>query len=78
MPDRKTGWSSLRRWTELGSLGLMLPSSIIVGLALGWLFDKAVGTKPWGLLIFFVLGAAAGVSSLFRTLAKFDKDDSEN
>jgi ATP synthase protein I len=77
MRDRRSGFHSLRSWTELSSLGLVLPSSIIVGLAFGWLFDKAFGTNPWGLLAFFILGAVAGVTSLFRALAKYDKDDAE-
>ena len=77
MRDRRTGLSSLRRWTDLSSLGLMLPSSIVVGLVFGWLFDKAFGTGPWGLLAFFVLGAVSGVVSLFRALAKYDKDEKE-
>ncbi|MCJ7586373.1 MAG: AtpZ/AtpI family protein [Candidatus Aminicenantes bacterium] len=77
MRDRRSGLLSLRRWTELSSLGLMLPSSIVVGLVFGWLFDKAFGTGPWGLLAFFVLGAVSGVVSLFRALAKYDKDEKE-
>jgi len=77
MRDRRSGLRSLRRWMELSSLGLMLPSSIVVGLAFGWLFDKAFGTGPWGLLAFFILGAGSGIVSLFRALARYDKDEKE-
>lgn len=77
MPDRKTGLRSLRRLTEMSSIGLALPSSIIVGVVFGWLLDKAFGTRPWLILIFFVLGAASGVMSLFRALAKYEKADKD-
>jgi ATP synthase protein I len=77
MPDRKPGLSSLRRLTEMSSIGLALPSSIIVGAAFGWLLDKALGTRPWLLLAFFVLGAVSGVMSLFRALARYEKTDKD-
>jgi len=77
MQDGKFGLRSLRRLTEVSSIGLALPSSIIVGIAFGWLLDKALGTKPWLILIFFVLGAASGVMSLIRALARYEKTEKE-
>jgi ATP synthase protein I len=55
-----------------GALGLglriatELVASFCVALALGWLFDRACGTRPWGLIVFFFLGAAAGMLNVFR------------
>jgi ATP synthase protein I len=55
-----------------GALGLAfriaveLVASLCVALALGWLFDRAFGTRPWGLIVFFFLGAAAGMLNVFR------------
>jgi ATP synthase protein I len=55
-----------------GALGLgfriavELVASLCVGLALGWIFDRALGTRPWGLIVFFFLGAAAGMLNVFR------------
>jgi ATP synthase protein I len=65
-----------RKIAELSSIGLMLPSSIIVGLFIGYLLDRWLGTGPWLLLIFTVLGVVSGLLSLFRTLKKLDKGDS--
>jgi ATP synthase protein I len=52
----------------LSSLGLMLPSSIAVGLFLGYILDKVFGTGPWMLIIFFFLGTASGITNLLRGL----------
>ena len=55
-----------------GALGLgfrvavELVSALVVGLALGWVFDRAFGTRPWGLIVFFFLGSAAGMINVFR------------
>jgi ATP synthase protein I len=43
-----------------------LVAALCVGLALGWLFDRIFGTRPWGLIAFFFLGSAAGVLNVFR------------
>jgi ATP synthase protein I len=55
-----------------GALGLgfrmavELVAALCVGLALGWVFDRAFGTRPWGLIVFFFLGSAAGMVNVFR------------
>jgi ATP synthase protein I len=55
-----------------GGLGLgmrmatEMAAALIVGLALGWVFDRVFGTRPWGLIVFFFLGAAAGMVNVFR------------
>jgi len=68
-----------RRLAALSSLGLTLPSSIAVGLFLGYLLDKLLGTRPWLLAIFTLLGIASGFLSLIRGLNKLgvekDKGD---
>jgi F0F1-type ATP synthase assembly protein I len=65
----------LRRLAELSSLGLILPSSIIVGLFFGYTLDRWLGTAPWLLLAFTVLGIVSGLLSLFRALRKQMKDE---
>ncbi len=65
----------LRRLSELASLGLVLPSSIAVGLFFGYFLDRWLGTDPWLLLSFTVLGIVSGLLSLFRALKKQLKDE---
>jgi len=63
-----------RKLADLTSLALMLPSSIAVGLFLGYYLDKWLGTGPWLLLVFTLLGVASGLISLIRGLNKYNKD----
>jgi ATP synthase protein I len=47
-------------------IGIELVAALCVGLALGWVFDHFVGTRPWGLIVGFFLGVAAGMLNVFR------------
>jgi ATP synthase protein I len=47
-------------------IAIELVAALCVGLALGWLFDWAFGTRPFGLIAFFFLGIAAGMVNVFR------------
>jgi ATP synthase protein I len=60
-----------RKVAEAGSVGLILPSSIAVGLFLGYMLDKWLRTAPWMLLIFLVLGIVSGLLSLYRAMKKY-------
>lgn len=75
MTDEKPRRPDFRRLAELSSIALILPSSIAVGLFAGYLLDRWLGTAPWLLLIFTVLGIVSGLLSLFRALKKEMKDD---
>lgn len=42
-------------------------AGVLVGAGLGWGFDALLGTTPWGLIVFLLLGFAAGVLNVLRT-----------
>ncbi|MFP4081262.1 MAG: AtpZ/AtpI family protein [Candidatus Aminicenantes bacterium] len=63
-----------KKIAELSSVVLILPSSIAVGLFLGYLLDKLFGTHPWLLLLFTLLGVASGFYSLIRGISRY-KDE---
>ncbi len=50
----------------LSSVGLMFPSSIIVGLALGYVLDKLFKTFPYLTIILTVLGIIAGFYNILK------------
>lgn len=43
-------------------------AAILVGGALGWFLDSVAGTTPFGLIVLLLLGFAAGVLNVMRTL----------
>lgn len=43
-----------------------LVSAVAVGLAIGWALDEWLGTRPWVMVVFIVLGFAAGVMNVYR------------
>jgi len=65
---------SYRKILELSSIGLALPSSIAIGLFVGYYLDKLFGTDPWLLIIFLLFGVASGIISLIRGVNKYNKD----
>ncbi len=42
-------------------------AGVVLGAALGWGFDRLFGTSPWGLIVFLLLGFAAGILSVMRS-----------
>ncbi|HEY1796986.1 MAG TPA: AtpZ/AtpI family protein [Stellaceae bacterium] len=54
-------------------IGIELVASLVVGLALGWVFDHFLGTRPWGLIAFFFIGAAAGMMNAFRAAQRMGR-----
>ena len=53
--------------------GLMLP--ILVGFFLGDYLDERLGSSPWMILIFLMLGIAAGFGWLYRLSTRYDDDE---
>jgi len=49
--------------------------AVIVGGAIGWYLDGWLGTKPWLMILFFLLGVGAGFLNVFRAAAAIAADD---
>jgi ATP synthase protein I len=49
-----------------------LVGGLVGGAAIGWFFDRWLGSAPWGLIAFFFLGAAAGMWNVYRTVRGYD------
>jgi ATP synthase protein I len=48
-------------------LGADFVAGVALGIALGWGFDKLVGTSPWGLAVGLLFGFAAGLLTVMRS-----------
>ena len=46
--------------------GVEVVSALIVGILIGFLLDRWLGTWPWLFLVFFVAGSAAGILNVYR------------
>ena len=44
-----------------------LVAGVLVGAGIGWLLDRWLGVSPWGLIVFLLLGFAAGVLNVMRS-----------
>jgi ATP synthase protein I len=44
-----------------------LVAGVVVGALIGWGFDRLLSTSPFGLIVFFLLGFAAGVLNVIRS-----------
>ena len=50
-------------------IGIELVVAIGVATALGWAIDHWLGTRPWGIIVLFFLGVAAGMLNVYRAVA---------
>ena len=55
-------------------LGTELIAAVIVGTIIGFILDNWFGTKPILIIIFFLLGAVAGIMNVFRAAKKMQGD----
>ena len=56
-------------------LGTELVAAVGVGTIIGFILDNWFGTKPWLIIIFFFLGAVAGLLNVIRTANRMQKED---
>ena len=49
-------------------------AALIVGVCIGLLVDNYFNTKPFGLIIFFILGALAGFLNVYRVMRRIERE----
>jgi ATP synthase protein I len=68
-PEQKPGPKSSPSGSAM-SLGLRagseFVSAVIIGLGIGWVLDRALHTNPAFLIVFFLIGVAAGIWNVIR------------
>ncbi len=75
---KKVQSDSEKRGSFMGNafkLGTELVAAVAVGTIIGFILDNWFGTKPWLIIIFFFLGAAAGMLNVIRTANQMQKED---
>ena len=48
-------------------------AALVVGVGIGLVVDNYFGTKPFGLIIFFILGAFAGFLNVYHVMRHIEK-----
>lgn len=66
MPQTAAGWV-LR-------LSVELAAGLLVGGVIGWLLDRWWGTGPLMLILFFLLGATAGLYNVIRSAMRLNRE----
>lgn len=56
-------------------IGVELVAGLVVGGGIGWLLDWWLGTSPLLLIVFFFLGAAAGMLNVWRAVKHLNQPD---
>jgi len=49
-------------------IGIEFVVAIGVATGLGWAFDHVLGTRPFGMIVLFFLGVAAGMLNVYRAI----------
>jgi ATP synthase protein I len=61
--------SNLQQGLGLGfRIGIELVVAVAVATGLGWAIDRWLGTRPWGMIVLFFLGVAAGMLNVYRAV----------
>jgi len=63
-PQSSFGSSLALAWR----IGIELLVAVVVGTGIGWAIDRWLGTRPWGMIILFFLGVAAGMLNVWRAV----------
>jgi len=49
-------------------------SGVLAGALIGWLVDRFAGTRPWGLIVFLLLGFATGIYNLVKSAQRANRE----
>jgi ATP synthase protein I len=61
--------STLQQGLGLGfRIGIELVVAVVVATAIGWAIDRWLGTRPWGMIVLFFMGVAAGMLNVYRAV----------
>ena len=73
------GNNSLRQGMGIAfRLGTELVVTTMIGALIGYAVDYYFETKPWGILVGLIFGAAAGCLTVYRTAMTLQFDEEDN
>ncbi len=69
------GGAEFRRIADISSIGLAFPIAILIGFFFGRWLDGIFGTPPWLMIVFSVMGIAAGFLNAIRTGLRVGREE---
>lgn len=72
-PDEKDGKEQYKAYRDLyliGTVGVQIVVSLLIGFGIGLALDRWLGTAPWFMLLFILFGVAAGFLNVYREATK--------
>ena len=76
LQSSKTNQSHTYKKTGAGfgfKISTEIIAALVIGVCIGLLVDNYFNTKPFGLIIFFILGALAGFLNVYRVMRRIEK-----
>lgn len=73
-PAAAEGKVESRGW----AIGVEFVGAVLVSTLIGFFLDRWLGTKPWLMILFLLLGFAAGLRRAIVTSSKFDADSTND
>jgi ATP synthase protein I len=77
-PDQSAGEDQGPNRNSIGSglgfalrIGIELVAALAIGVGIGFLLDRWLGTGPWLMVVFFFLGSAAGFLNVYRAVSGY-------
>ncbi len=68
----------LRQIVRYSTIGLEMGFSVAIGGVMGYFLDRWLGTQPWLMLVFLILGTVAAFRSLFALMKAIEKNKNED
>ncbi|MGO4712563.1 AtpZ/AtpI family protein [Bradyrhizobium sp. 2TAF24] len=75
--ETETGSAKASAMARGFRLSSELVAGVVVGAVIGWGIDLLLSTSPWGLIVFFLFGFAAGVLNLMRAAGVAPSDHAD-
>lgn len=61
---------NIKSFYLLGTVGIQVVISILIGFAAGLSLDRWLGTEPWFMILFILFGVVAGFLNLYKVAIK--------
>ncbi|MCX8118400.1 MAG: AtpZ/AtpI family protein [Desulfobacterota bacterium] len=68
MPQNRKPEKFTKDWVKFGGIGVEMLASVLIGAFGGYGLDLLLKTRPWLMIVGFILGSVAGFRSIFRLL----------